>query len=68
VTDIPRLFVIRYLRNGSAVDLRTEQKTDWKSSLVQDLISDSDLAGQFVAGYKGEDDVSQVCLAIKVSQ
>ncbi|KAK7354148.1 hypothetical protein VNO80_19606 [Phaseolus coccineus] len=60
VTDIPRLFVIRYLRNGSAVDLRTEQKTNWKSSLVQDLISDSDLAGQFVAGYKGEDDVSQI--------
>ncbi|XP_017422826.2 uncharacterized protein LOC108332169 isoform X2 [Vigna angularis] len=59
-TDIPRLFVIRYLRNNSAVDLRTEQKSKWKSSLVQDLISDSDLAGQFVAGYKGEDDVSQI--------
>ncbi|XP_027904615.1 uncharacterized protein LOC114164227 isoform X2 [Vigna unguiculata] len=60
VTDIPRLFVIRYLRNSSAVDLRKEQKSNWKSSLVQDLISDSDLAGQFVAGYKGEDDVSQI--------
>ncbi|XP_014496322.1 uncharacterized protein LOC106757965 isoform X2 [Vigna radiata var. radiata] len=59
-TDIPRLFVIRYLRNNSAVDLRTEQKSKWKSSLVQDLITDSDLAGQFVAGYKGEDDVLQI--------
>ncbi|CAJ1975311.1 unnamed protein product [Sphenostylis stenocarpa] len=60
VTDIPRLFVIRYLRNSSAVDLRTEEKTKWKSSLFQDLINDSDLAGQFVAGYKGEHDVSQI--------
>lgn len=60
VTDIPRLFVIRYLRNSSAVDLRTEEKTKWKSLLVQDLINDSDQTGQFVAGYKGEDDVSQI--------
>ncbi|RDX72897.1 hypothetical protein CR513_47560, partial [Mucuna pruriens] len=59
-TDIPRLFVIRYLRNSSAVDSRTEEKTKWKSLLVQDLINDSDQAGQFVAGYKGADDVSQI--------
>ncbi|XP_020213903.1 uncharacterized protein LOC109798104 isoform X2 [Cajanus cajan] len=60
MTDIPRLFVIRFLRNSSAVDLRTQEKTTWKSLLVQDLMNDSDLAGQFVAGYKGENDVSQI--------
>ncbi|KAK7411427.1 hypothetical protein VNO78_02860 [Psophocarpus tetragonolobus] len=60
VTDIPRLFVIRYMRNSSTVELRKEEKTKWKALLVQDLINDSDQAGQFVAGYKGEDDVSQI--------
>ncbi|KAL2340747.1 hypothetical protein Fmac_008687 [Flemingia macrophylla] len=60
MTDIPRLFVIRYVRNSSTVDLRTQEKTKWKSLLVQDLMNDSDPAGQFVAGYKGEDDVSQI--------
>ncbi|KAK7304643.1 hypothetical protein VNO77_42528 [Canavalia gladiata] len=58
-TDIPRLFVVRYLRNSSAVDLRTQEKT-WKSLLVQNLINGSDQAGQFVAGYKDEVGVTQI--------
>lgn len=61
MNDIPRLLVIRYLRNSSAVDTRTQEMSKWKSLLVQDLIDESDQAGQFVAGYKGTDDVSEVC-------
>lgn len=61
MTDVPRLFVIRYLRNSSAVDARTQEMTKWKSLLVQDLMDDSDQAAQFVAGYKGTVDVSEVC-------
>ncbi|XP_027351211.1 uncharacterized protein LOC113862317 [Abrus precatorius] len=60
VTDIPRLFVIRYLRNSSAVDSPAQEKTKWTSLLVQDLIDDSDQTGQFVAGYKDAVDVSQI--------
>jgi hypothetical protein len=61
MNDIPRLLVIRYLRNSSAIDTRTQEISKWKSLLVQDLLDDSDQAGQFVAGYKGTADVSEVC-------
>lgn len=61
MTDIPRLLVIRYLRNSSAIDTRTQDLSKWKSLLVQDLIDDTDQAGQFVAGYKGTADDSEVC-------
>ncbi|XP_057443153.1 uncharacterized protein LOC130734660 isoform X2 [Lotus japonicus] len=60
LTDIPLIFVIRYLRNSSAVDKKTQEMKKWKSVLVQDLMDDSDQAGQFVAGYKGEVDISQI--------
>ncbi|XP_057419341.1 uncharacterized protein LOC130713583 [Lotus japonicus] len=63
MTDTPRLFVVRYMRNSSALDNRKQEMAKWKTkiSLVQDLIDDSDQAGQFVAGYKGAvDDVSQI--------
>ncbi|MCH91544.1 DnaJ heat shock N-terminal domain-containing protein, partial [Trifolium medium] len=59
MNDIPRLLVIRYLRNSSAVDARTQELSKFKSLLVQDIIDDSDQAGQFVAGYKGTADVSE---------
>lgn len=61
MTDIARLLVIRYLRNNSAVDTRTQEMSKWKSLLVQDIIDDTDQAGQFVAGYKGTADDSEVC-------
>ncbi|WJX32062.1 hypothetical protein P8452_20433 [Trifolium repens] len=60
MNDIPRLLVIRYLRNSSAIDTRTQEISKWKSLLVQDLLDDSDQAGQFVAGYKGAADVSEI--------
>ncbi|KEH33294.1 putative protein-disulfide reductase [Medicago truncatula] len=60
MTDIPRLLVIRYLRNSSAIDTRTQDLSKWKSLLVQDLIDDTDQAGQFVAGYKGTADDSEI--------
>ncbi|XP_054807258.1 uncharacterized protein LOC129309633 isoform X2 [Prosopis cineraria] len=58
MNDAPRLFIIRYLRNGSAVDKRTQEVTKWNSLLYQDL--DRDNAGQFVAKYNGADDISQI--------
>ncbi|KAL5077891.1 hypothetical protein RYX36_016875 [Vicia faba] len=60
MTDIARLLVIRYLRNNSAVDTRTQEMSKWKSLLVQDIIDDTDQAGQFVAGYKGTADDSEI--------
>lgn len=60
MTDIPQLFVIRYLRNSSNVDTRTQETKKWKPSLAQDLVNEYDPAGQFVARYKGADDISQV--------
>ncbi|KAF7838483.1 DnaJ like subfamily C member 10 [Senna tora] len=60
VNDVPRLFIIRYLRNSSYVDKRTEELTKWNSLLYQDLINDRDHAGQFVAKYNGADDISQI--------
>lgn len=58
--DVPHLFVIRYLRNSSAMDKRTQEVTKWNSLLYQDLLNDQDHAGQFVAKYNGADDISQV--------
>ncbi|XP_028763498.1 uncharacterized protein LOC114721801 isoform X1 [Neltuma alba] len=60
VNDVPRLLVIRYLRNSTAVDKRTQEVTKWNSFLYQDLFKDRDQAGQFVAKYNGEDDISQI--------
>lgn len=60
MAEIPRLFVIRYLRNNSALETRAQEMAKWKSLLVQDLIDETDQAGQFVAGYKGTADVSEI--------
>ncbi|OIV97101.1 hypothetical protein TanjilG_10047 [Lupinus angustifolius] len=60
MTDIPQLFIIRYLRNSSNVETRTQETKNWKSLLVQDLATENDQAGQFVARYKGSDDISQI--------
>lgn len=60
MNDIPRLYVVRYLRNSSYVDKAAQEATKWKSLLYQDLLKDRDQAGQFVAKYNGADDISQV--------
>ncbi|CAL0319893.1 unnamed protein product [Lupinus luteus] len=60
MTDIPQLFIIRYLRNSSNADTSTQEKKNWKSLLVQDLSTENDQAGQFVARYKGSDDILQI--------
>ncbi|KAK7281776.1 hypothetical protein RIF29_10040 [Crotalaria pallida] len=56
--DVAQLFVIRYLRNSSSVDTRTQETKKWK--LVQNVANEYDQAGQFVARYKGSDDISQI--------
>ncbi|KAI4335976.1 hypothetical protein L6164_014560 [Bauhinia variegata] len=61
VVDEPRLFIIRYLRNTSYENTRTQEMTKWKSLLVQDMVNDEDHVGQFVARYNGAaDDASQI--------
>lgn len=60
MTDVPHLFVIRYLRNNTALEKRTQEATKWNSLLYQDFLKDQDQAGQFVAKYNGADDISQV--------
>ncbi|RYR45058.1 hypothetical protein Ahy_A08g041303 isoform A [Arachis hypogaea] len=60
VDDIPQLFIIRYLRNSSAMDTKTQEKPTWKSLLMKDLEGEHDQAGQFVARYKGASDISEI--------
>lgn len=59
MTDVPKLFIIRYKRNVTEESDKPEgrPKSIWDSLRDQEL----DPAAQLVAKYNGSDEISEVC-------
>lgn len=66
MTDVPRLFIVRYKRNFTEDNMKVETKPKniWDTLQGEDV----DPASQLVARYNGSDEILQVkCLMGKLS-
>lgn len=58
ITDVPRLFIVRYQRNGTEISERTEKYS--RNVFASVATTDMDPTGQLVAVYKGLDEIPQI--------
>lgn len=62
LTEIPRLFIVRYKRNSTEREAMAKRKTNNVWNIYQE--EDTNVASQLVARYNGSEDVQEVCTSI----